>query len=604
MDTEDAAFLKELQERCGENGNKLAVVTYNRSAYSFDGDWLDGTDALMAAFYPGQAGGTAIANLLTGKTNPSGKLSVTMPKSYKDMLLYWEEWDTNGNGEYDEGEDYENYLAWQRYGQGAAVFYQGTRTEYYAQYNEGLYFGYRWYDFKDIQPQYAYGYGLSYTAFEYSDIAVDDRGDEIDVTVTVTNTGGAAGAEIVQVYLGSIEVPDNVQMSEKQLAAFGRTGELQPGQSETITMTVSERMLSYWDDSIEDDNLIEYDDGTRGKWVLAEGERALYVGSSSDDLSWSTTVYPEHIVEANKTTLNKIIAYAQEQMKKDDYQYVVEEVREGFEAALENAKAVSANLRSTQKETEEAWTTLVKWVHGLGIMTGDKTLLLEAITAAGGYNLDNYAEDGKQDFRDALGTAQSVYEDKFAKQDAVDDATGALVDAILALRLKANTANLDALLSQARTMDLSLYTAESANLLRTAMAAADAVLRSDPSIDEQDAVDNAETNLRSSIDGLVKLGDSGKGDPGRDDTSKEDPEISDSGKDTSDPDQDANGSSNTKPGSDAAGSASGTTSSASASNGKKKNVYTGNAAPIAWAAGAILLGGIGVMFTRKKKFEE
>lgn len=291
-------------------------------------------------------------------------------------------------------------------------------------------------------------------------------------------------------------------------------------------------------------------------------------------------------------------------MEKDDYRFVAEEVREGFEAALEHAKAVSADLRSTQKETEEAWTTLVKWVHGLGIMTGDKTLLLEAITAAGGYNLDNYVEDGKQAFRDALSTAQAVYEDRFVKQDAIDEAADALVDAILALRLKASTANLDALLSQARTMDLSLYTAESADQLRTAITAADAVLCADPSIDEQEAVDNAEANLKSSIDGLVKLDDSGSDDSGKDDTSREEPAVSDSGKDTSGSDQNAGGSPDTKPGSDVAGVAGGKTSSASASGGKKKNVYTGDAAPIAFAAGAILLGGIGVLLTKRKKSEE
>ena len=96
----------------------------------------------------------------------------------------------------------------------------------------------------------------------------------IDVSVKVTNTGDVAGDEIVQVYLGAADVPEGVQTVEKQLAAFARVEDIQPGESKTAEMTINERMLSYWDASLE---LIEREDGTKDKWVLATGERDVMI---------------------------------------------------------------------------------------------------------------------------------------------------------------------------------------------------------------------------------------------------------------------------------------------------------------------------------------
>lgn len=292
MYEDDLAVLKELQEACEEAGNQLAVVTYNRTAFAFDGDWEENTDAILTAFYPGQAGQQAIANILMGETNPSGKLSVTMPKTYKETLLYYDpEWDTNGNGSYDEGESYQDYLAWQRVGKGGQNF-KDLENEYSAQYNEGLNFGYRWYEEEGVEPQYAFGHGLSYTTFEYSDFKVtpsEDEDQQFDVSVTVTNTGDMAGSEIVQVYAGPAQnVPESVQTTKKQLVAFGRAEDLEPGESTTVEMQISKRMMSYWYSDQEE--LTQREDGTKDKWILATGERDLMLAKSSDNVVETVTV--------------------------------------------------------------------------------------------------------------------------------------------------------------------------------------------------------------------------------------------------------------------------------------------------------------------------
>ncbi|WP_040198344.1 glycoside hydrolase family 3 C-terminal domain-containing protein [Candidatus Soleaferrea massiliensis] len=574
LSLDEISQIKDVQKAAKDHGNKFVLVVFGRTGFSFEGDWLDDTDALIVPYYPGQAGGTALANILTGKVNPSGKLTMTFPKKSEDTLLTIDEETC-----IERGGDQKN----------------PTADGFTAKYTEGLNFGYRWYDDEGIEPQYPFGFGLSYTTFAYSDYSVKRTGDiGFDVSVKVTNTGDVTGSEIVQVYLGkAASVPQYVQQAEKQLCAFGRVEDLKPGESKVVTMHIEERMLQYWDSELD---LIEREDGTKDKWVIADGEREIMVGSSSDNLTWSTTidVIDEALLpDTDKTTLNKVIAYAEEQMAKDDYIFVDADVRAGFEAALEEAVAVRDNKRSTQPETEKAWTTLVKWIHGLDIRYGDKTLLLEAITAAGTYNLDNYVEAGKQAFKDALAEAQKVYEDKFIDQKTIDDTADALVDAILALRLKANTSNLDALLKQAKAVNFALYTDASVMALKTAIQNAETVLASDPSEDDQAIVDSAADGIQDGMDGLVEKADDSKKD---DDSSKtEDPKQDDSSK------SDTDTSSNSKPASDVAGAKDQTTSTASASNGKKKNVYTGDATPIALAFSLAGLSALAVLTIGRKK---
>ena len=240
-----------------EAGKRVIVVGYFALPVDVT-DWIDDVDAFLCMWLPGQAAGQATAELLTGIVNPSGKLPVTWPKNAGDAQ-------TDGLPQ--------------------------TGSEFTIE--EGIYMGYRWYDKEGIEPRWDFGYGMSYTTFEYSDLKITEAADEgeeygYDVTFTVTNTGDVAGSEAAQVYLGEIAVPENIMIAKYQLAGFVKIHDLQPGESETVTVHIDQRSLSYWDVNLE--TMYERDNGTVDKWTVATGTRTIYVGASSDDFRLSESV--------------------------------------------------------------------------------------------------------------------------------------------------------------------------------------------------------------------------------------------------------------------------------------------------------------------------
>ena len=292
LDEEQEQLILDVAERAHANGNKVVVVLNNDTAVTME-RWIDQVDGLLEMYYPGQEGGIATAELLTGEVNPSGKLAYAIPKKDTDTMitisqeaLDSQDQETAGAAYTDE--DYEKEVKMGRYSsiEEAKAEMGETRTNHTADYSEGIYTGYRWYDENDIEPQYDFGYGLSYTTFEYSDMSVEAKTEDsesvgYDVTFTVTNTGSVAGTEIAQVYLGEVEVPEGVQMAKYQLCAYERIEDIEPGESRTVTLHVNERSLSYWN---TDGELQEREDGTKDKWTVAEGTRTIYVGAASDDL--------------------------------------------------------------------------------------------------------------------------------------------------------------------------------------------------------------------------------------------------------------------------------------------------------------------------------
>ena len=246
------ALIKEIKAAMQPDA-KLILIHNNGQIYAL-GVVEPLSDAILNIWTPGQEGGLAVAELLTGKVNPSGKTALTMPAKDTDTLVS----DTPEHRQ----TRYESYMK------------DGKKV---IDFDEGIFSGYRWYDKEGVKPLYAFGHGLSYTTFAYSNLYVSGT----DVTFTVTNTGAVSGTEIAQVYLGAAEVPAGVQMAEKALCGFARIEDIAPGESRTVTVTIPDRSFCYWNTAQE---LIRRPDGTQDKWVRTTGLRKVWVGAASDAL--------------------------------------------------------------------------------------------------------------------------------------------------------------------------------------------------------------------------------------------------------------------------------------------------------------------------------
>lgn len=232
---------------------KLIVVLQTANAKAI-GAWEAHADAILTTYMPGQEGNRVLAEILTGRATPSGKLSQTWPACAEDTPLT----------------DCQAHIAQRNLGvrEGADTVIRQT---------EGIMTGYRWHDLTHVPALYPFGHGLSYTQFTYSGLQVEGR----TISLWVTNTGDRTGDEIVQCYVGSIPVPAHIQMAEKQLAGFVRLKDLKPGETREAKIDLAEEMLCYWDPELP---LIRRPDGTQDKWVLPQGRRKIMVGSSSADI--------------------------------------------------------------------------------------------------------------------------------------------------------------------------------------------------------------------------------------------------------------------------------------------------------------------------------
>lgn len=221
---------------------RVVVVLANGSAVSLP--WRDRAAAVLETWLGGQAGGSAVADLLLGTVAPSGRLAESIPLRIEDTPAF-------GNFP----------------GEGGVV-----------RYGEGVLVGYRWYDTRGVDVAYAFGHGLTYTTFGYSDVRADAVGEGADVRVevstTVTNTGTRAGAEVVQVYVRDPEA--SVLRPTRELKAFAKVA-LAPGESRTVTFTLDARDLSYWHPGLR-------------RWVVEGGTFVVEVGASSRDVRGSAAV--------------------------------------------------------------------------------------------------------------------------------------------------------------------------------------------------------------------------------------------------------------------------------------------------------------------------
>ncbi|MBR5171030.1 MAG: glycoside hydrolase family 3 C-terminal domain-containing protein [Muribaculaceae bacterium] len=229
----------ELIEGLAKIQKNMIVITFGGNPYAMP--WLNKIKGLLHCWYLGSMGGDALAGVLSGKVNPSGKLPVTFAKTIEDYPYY-------------------------KYGTKA---YPGENKQVY--YSEGIYIGYRHFDTRKIEPQFPFGYGLSYTTFMYGEPTLTSahitNDTPITLSVPVTNTGKVAGKEIVQLYISDLEC--SVDRPRKELKNFVKL-DLAPGETKTAEFTITLDDLKYYSETIHD-------------WTVEPGKFRAYVSSNSSD---------------------------------------------------------------------------------------------------------------------------------------------------------------------------------------------------------------------------------------------------------------------------------------------------------------------------------
>ena len=243
---------------------KKVVVVLNACGVMEVASWRDKMDAILMAWFPGQECGDAVADVLTGKVNPSGKLPMTFPIDYYDIPSS------------------KNYPT-------AGVTKSGKNFDY-TQYEEGIWVGYRYFDTADVKVAYPFGYGLSYTQFEYSSPKINKKGDKWEAQVTVKNIGKVAGKEVVQLY---VMAPNgDIVKPTAELKAFAKTQLLSPGERETVTV------------SFKDYDIASFDEAD-SQWLTSKGTYTASFGLSSEKMVASMPF----VVKKDKTwKVNNILA--------------------------------------------------------------------------------------------------------------------------------------------------------------------------------------------------------------------------------------------------------------------------------------------------------
>lgn len=255
LSADNVALIKNICKAFHDAGKK-AVVVLNVGGAVETASWNEAPDAILCAWQAGQEGGNSVTDVLSGKAYPSGKLTMTFPVSYLDHA-------SSANFPI----DIESDMLIVKGNQGPK---HELRNVDYTAYEEDIYVGYRYFDAFDKPVVYPFGYGLSYTTFEYSDPKIKADNGHYTVDVTVRNSGNRPGKEIVQLYVAA---PDSKKANKpvKELRAFAKTRELAPGESQTLSMAVDAADLAWYDEN-------------RSAWIVDAGVYEFLVGASSRDI--------------------------------------------------------------------------------------------------------------------------------------------------------------------------------------------------------------------------------------------------------------------------------------------------------------------------------
>ena len=234
---DEVALINNVSEAFHAKGKKVVVIL-NIGGVIETASWRDKVDAIILPWQPGQEGGNSVADVLSGKVTPSGKLTMTFPVKYEDTP--------------------------------SAKNWIGTPAENPTSvtYEEGIYVGYRYFNTFDVKPSYEFGYGLSYTNFDVSGLKLSAAtfANKLTATVTVKNTGKTAGKEVVQLYLSAPS--KNIDKPSSELKAFAKTKLLQPGESQTITLTINPKDLASFITA-------------KNAWIAEAGAYKVAIGTSS-----------------------------------------------------------------------------------------------------------------------------------------------------------------------------------------------------------------------------------------------------------------------------------------------------------------------------------
>jgi len=251
---EELALIKDVCNAFHAAG-KPVVVILNSGSVVETASWSQYPDAILCAWQPGMEGGNSVADLLTGKISPSGKLTMTWPIAATD---------------HPSTKNFPGYL--DAYSEDMMRSYSGSVAGHdYTNHEEDIYVGYRYFDTFQRNVAYPFGFGLNYTTFQLSKPVVKAKGkDAVEVSITVRNTGSVAGKEVAQVY---VQAPQGrLEKPAQELKAFAKTRELQPGESQTLTMTIPVRMLASFDEA-------------GSQWLTEAGTYTFRIGTSSRDIA-------------------------------------------------------------------------------------------------------------------------------------------------------------------------------------------------------------------------------------------------------------------------------------------------------------------------------
>jgi beta-glucosidase len=295
---------------------KKFIVLLNIAGAIETASWKDIPDAIMSVWLPGQEGGNAIADVMTGKESPSGKLTFTLPLNYQDCPTF-------GNfpiGTEDQivSADKNGFIASKEtmkvkstnsqstiFKNGMIRYVDKPKNEMvknidYTNYEEDVYVGYRYYDTFKKDVSYPFGFGLSYTTFSYSNLQVIPTKDGYDVSVRITNSGQATGKEVAEVYSSAPVIKEGRPV--KELVAFGKTKELKPGESEILHMQFTKRNLCWYDSN-------------KSAWMLQKGKYLITCAPSSRERGQSVSISIVKTTMLEKTSTALLPQYKLNLMK-------------------------------------------------------------------------------------------------------------------------------------------------------------------------------------------------------------------------------------------------------------------------------------------------